>query len=370
MKIKKSISFILTAIIIFSITSITSVAAEDIYTINIDVQYIQSDAREMLSMINDLRKPQNAWYWNETDTQKLTFSSLKPLVYDYELEKIAMQRAAELAVSYSHNRPDGTSCFTAFDDTYMSVGENIAIGQRTVDEVFEDWAETNDDYMGQGHRRNMLNEKFTAVGIGHAIATGGMHFWVQEFRSPTLSQKYNEPCDTFTPVSINMSSSIPFSLYSFNFFGDEIKVEKSAEIPETYISFPTMFSFSRSDFKLNNVRYNIADTSVAVVKNNTIYGIAPGQTTLTVSFADKKLEIPVNVISAAGESDIPTAEPGDIDANGKISASDARLVLRASAKLENFNAEQTKAADVNGDNKITASDARKILRVSAKLDTF
>ena len=370
MKIKNILSFILTAVIIFSVTAITSFAAEDIYTINIDVQYLQSDAREMLSMINDLRKPQNAWYWDETDTKKLTFKNLKPLVYDYELEEMAMQRAAELAVSFDHVRPDGTSCFTIFGDDYMAIGENIAMGQRTAEEVFQDWSETNDNYMGQGHRRNMLSDKFTSVGIGHAVATGGMHFWVQEFRAPTSSAKYTEPCEKFIPVSIDMSSSTPFSLYSYAFSHDAIDVDKSAEIPETYISFPTIFSFSTSDFKLNNVTYSVADTSVAVVKNNTIYGISTGQTMLTISFADKKLEIPVNVISAADESDIPTAEPGDIDANGRISASDARLVLRASAKLENLSSEQTAAADVNGDNRITASDARKILRVSAKLETF
>lgn len=59
---------------------------------------------------------------------------------------------------------------------------------------------------------------------------------------------------------------------------------------------------------------------------------------------------------------------GDVDGNGKIVASDARLALRYSAQLEVLTDEQIAAADVDGSGKVTASDARKILRVAAHLD--
>lgn len=61
---------------------------------------------------------------------------------------------------------------------------------------------------------------------------------------------------------------------------------------------------------------------------------------------------------------------GDVDLNGKVEASDARLILRYSAKLEEFSALQKNNGDVNNDGKITASDARTVLRVSAKLETL
>lgn len=59
---------------------------------------------------------------------------------------------------------------------------------------------------------------------------------------------------------------------------------------------------------------------------------------------------------------------GDVDSNGKITASDARVILRAAAKIQSLDVSQTLIADINGDNKITASDARKVLRMSAKLE--
>lgn len=59
---------------------------------------------------------------------------------------------------------------------------------------------------------------------------------------------------------------------------------------------------------------------------------------------------------------------GDVNNDGKITAADARTILRASAKLEKLDTEKSDVADLNGDGKITASDARTVLRMSAKLE--
>lgn len=59
--------------------------------------------------------------------------------------------------------------------------------------------------------------------------------------------------------------------------------------------------------------------------------------------------------------------PGDANGNGELTASDARQILRVSAKLAKFSTKQTELCDINGDGIITASDARLALRMSAKL---
>ena len=61
---------------------------------------------------------------------------------------------------------------------------------------------------------------------------------------------------------------------------------------------------------------------------------------------------------------------GDLNGDGKIKATDARIALRISAKLETANAMQNISGDVNKNGKIDAADARQILRVSASLDKF
>lgn len=57
----------------------------------------------------------------------------------------------------------------------------------------------------------------------------------------------------------------------------------------------------------------------------------------------------------------------DLNANGMVDASDARLTLRASAGIENLSESVKKKADVDSNGEITASDARVILRISAGL---
>ncbi len=59
---------------------------------------------------------------------------------------------------------------------------------------------------------------------------------------------------------------------------------------------------------------------------------------------------------------------GDVDGDGKVTASDARLALRAAVGLEGLNETQKAAADVDGDGKVTAADAREILRKSVGID--
>lgn len=79
----------------------------------------------------------------------------------------------------------------------------------------------------------------------------------------------------------------------------------------------------------------------------------------------QKAEIKLNVVSESAYL------LGDVNNDGKITAADARLALRISAKLETVrNDGQFLAADTDKNKKITAADARKILRVAAKLEKF
>ena len=76
------------------------------------------------------------------------------------MEKVAMQRAAEIALAWGHERPNGRSTWSAYDECgyeRWSVGENIAAGHTSAYSAYVAWREDNEAYSGQGHRRNMLN---------------------------------------------------------------------------------------------------------------------------------------------------------------------------------------------------------------------
>ncbi len=59
---------------------------------------------------------------------------------------------------------------------------------------------------------------------------------------------------------------------------------------------------------------------------------------------------------------------GDVNNDDKITASDARAILRHSAKLDKIADDFVTRADIDGNSKITAADARIALRMSAKLE--
>lgn len=58
---------------------------------------------------------------------------------------------------------------------------------------------------------------------------------------------------------------------------------------------------------------------------------------------------------------------GDVDSNGKVTAKDARMILRHSAKIENLSDSVIPVADADGNGKVSATDARLVLRFASKL---
>lgn len=61
---------------------------------------------------------------------------------------------------------------------------------------------------------------------------------------------------------------------------------------------------------------------------------------------------------------------GDADGDGKVTAADARLILRAAVGLEEIKAGSAvyEACDLDNDGKLTAADARAALRIAVGLD--
>ena len=56
---------------------------------------------------------------------------------------------------------------------------------------------------------------------------------------------------------------------------------------------------------------------------------------------------------------------GDVNNDGNVTAADARIILRCSAKLEVLSGQAAENADVDGDGDTDAADARAALRKSA-----
>ncbi len=75
-----------------------------------------------------------------------------------------------------------------------------------------------------------------------------------------------------------------------------------------------------------------------------------------------------DTIALADGTELVVIVMGDINGDGKIETSDARLALRKSVNLETFTAAQETAAKVSGGSAVDVSHARQILRASVGLE--
>lgn len=101
-----------------------------------------------------------------------------PLTLQADITAAAQVRAVETETLFSHTRPDGTKFSTALTEagvSYRGAGENIAWGQKTPEQVMEGWMNS------AGHRANILNEKYTSIGVGYHQNAAGVNYWSQLF---------------------------------------------------------------------------------------------------------------------------------------------------------------------------------------------
>ena len=258
-------------------------AAESI-SINIPVKYGQTEGRKIFDMINEMRTDRfDAWYWNPDNETKTVYSDLNELVYDYDLERIATKRAAELALLFDHERPNGESWFSIYAEegiTYRAAGENIAMGQHTAEAANAAWREDGEPYNRQGHRRSMLNPKFNCVGIGH-VYLDGCHYWVEEFADRTSVNTTETTANDSEQV---VSLSVPKSKVT----GLEVAFDKTSYILRTgesaEVNFTTkVTAFGRSGTVTDMPDISVDNPSIATYSNGKISGVAEGTTTLTAS---------------------------------------------------------------------------------------
>lgn len=105
-------------------------------------------------------------------------AGLSPVTLQKDVTKAAQVRATEIVQSFSHTRPNGSSFSTALQEagvSYRGSGENIAWGQKTPEQVMEGWMNS------AGHRTNILNAKYTSIGVGYYQNASGVNYWTQLF---------------------------------------------------------------------------------------------------------------------------------------------------------------------------------------------
>ena len=198
-------------------------SANTTFTIQMTGTYNQTEARTMLSAINDWRADaENNWYCDGEGT-KVFPGAKSALVYDYSLEKVAQLRAMEIAVRCGFGRPNGENLpYSAYgaagvDSSKWTGGqtENITITDNLSSSAAFENLRGGDDYSGQGYRRNMLGAgentpDFSHIGIA-CVKYASTYYWVQELGLPTepyAGSAETEANDSQTSVNIEVAPGL------------------------------------------------------------------------------------------------------------------------------------------------------------------
>lgn len=109
--------------------------------------------------------------------QERAKNGLPALKVDLTLSKMAHEKSRDMSANgyFSHTSPTYGSPFDMmkkYGITYRYAGENIAMGQRTPEEVVKAWMNS------EGHRKNILSPNYNFIGVGY-VAQG--NYWTQEF---------------------------------------------------------------------------------------------------------------------------------------------------------------------------------------------
>ena len=265
--------------------------AADIIPVNISVKYGQTEARTIFDMINEMRtNPYDTWCWDAYDNEKIPCPNLEELKYDYDLERVAMKRAAEIALSYEHERPMGGKVWDIYNEEnikWLAAGENISVGHTTAAEANLGWREDDEPYAGQGHRRNMLSSDYNCVGIGH-VYYNGVHYWVEVFANrPEINTTEIPANDSTETVSVSVDKKkIKTVDVTFDQDAYSLRIGENITpiITETRIDVVNFSSQGRGLAPvLDTPVVSIDDSSVASYNNNQLSGLKEGTTNLSAT---------------------------------------------------------------------------------------
>ena len=276
--------------------SLAETENNDLMNISFEADYGQTEARKMLGMINELRTGDDAWEYDENN-QKVYHEDLGELEYNYELEAMAMQRAAEIALRFAHVRPNGEKWYSLSD---IMSGENIAAGSSDAAETEEMLEERECLYDGQGHRRNILNKNFKSVGLGH-VNFQGVDYWVQEFSYSGNVKDRTAPVDGKKEVETVILNSELKEKADISLSKAQLSLIVETKSDAPYLNFNFMFPETWPERTISlplKSTWKSDDPEIAEIQGSQIAGIKVGKTVIRTSYKGKEFAVDVNVIPA------------------------------------------------------------------------
>jgi len=215
---------------------------------------------------------------------------LAPLKISAELMEVAMKRAAEISIYWSHMRPNGMDCFT-IDSNFDK--ENIAANQSTAASVMQSWMNS------PGHRAAIIGENFKSIGIG-CYKINGVIFWVQLFSTDesTNEQKITGSQEHEDKIYIKKYSDV--IAFYIQGLGESITLTLGETVSPRDVVFINDVSDKmtfHTSIALSDISWSSSNPEVFQVdKNGKITAVGTGTATLQAMLGDKTYESVVMVV--------------------------------------------------------------------------
>ena len=158
--------------------------------------------------------------------------------------------------------------------------------------------EDEEDYDGQGHRRNMLYQGFTRIGIGHVIYNG-IDFWTQIFARSDSEITYTEPNESIETASTTLSDEFIDSAEGYASVDSlTVSVNKSCELPSVTLNLKVCEPGDEWKSEVEAVtecEWTSEDNNIAYVGSDKLNGAAIGTTTISTTVGNVTISVPVTV---------------------------------------------------------------------------
>lgn len=196
MKIALSIALTVFSLSLFSISSAAQNSGQAAYRLSISTddgssfnrpRIIKPEERRHAKVSTDQNSPEIEKYEHkifDAINKKRAEQNLPPLVWSDEVEKIARLHSQNMASYnfFSHAGLDGTMVSDRADQfgisKWRAIGENIAYNQGFKDPLN---CAVNGWMNSQGHRENLLNDRWKESAVGIAVTEDGTYYFTQVF---------------------------------------------------------------------------------------------------------------------------------------------------------------------------------------------
>jgi uncharacterized protein YkwD len=138
----------------------------------------QAVGRRVLELVNEARSSTRRCGWKR-------FKAAAPVVLSDALQRAALAHARDMAgrSSLSHAGRDGSTAgerATSAGYRWRLIGENIAAGQPTPEQVVADWVKS------PHHCANLMSTEYSEMGVAFAVEPHSVSgiYWTQLFASP------------------------------------------------------------------------------------------------------------------------------------------------------------------------------------------